>query len=92
MCPDIGEMTFSRKSLMYLSSTLPSVHQNIGCPVCGLCGFFCCGGLTTVGSLLEVAGSWSGWLPGPNLCHGCQLQIVVWSTRQHVAETQAILG
>lgn len=36
-------------------------------PLCGLCRFFCCERLTTVGVLVGVAGLWSTWLLGPAL-------------------------
>ena len=34
---------------------------------------FFCGELTIVGSLVGMAGPWSGWLLGPALCEGCWL-------------------
>ena len=36
-----------------------------GCPLFGLHGSFCGGGLTLVGSLVSIAGPQSGLLPGP---------------------------
>ena len=49
---------------------IPAAHCSLfpelfalGCPLCGLHGFFCCDGLTAEGGLLSVAGSWSGLLP-----------------------------
>ena len=32
-------------------------------------------GLTTVGGLVGLVGPWSGWMPGPALCGGCQLLV-----------------
>ena len=52
---------------MRLGSTVPSGHKNYmlwGCPLCRLHGFFCCGGLTSVGGLVGLFGLPSSWLPG----------------------------
>ena len=62
---------------MHPSSTFLSGHQSYmlqGCSPCGLCGSSCCGRLTTVGSLVGMAG-WSGWLPGRALYGSCQLLV-----------------
>ena len=56
------------------SSALPSGHHSCmlqGCPLCGLHGPFYCGGLTTVYTLVGMAGFQPNWLPGPTQCGGC---------------------
>ena len=68
-----GEVAFYRRRLVCPSSILPSGHQNCkfyGCPLYWLCGFFCCGWLSTVGSLVGVAVPQSGWSSSPVLCGG----------------------
>ena len=70
---------------MFPSSTFLSGHQNYtlytiysrGSPK-RLYGFFCCGGLITVGGLVAVTGPWFGWLPGPTLFRCCQ-PLVGWT-------------
>ena len=59
-------------------STIPSAHEShilYRWPLYGLCGFFYCSGLTTVGRLVGVTGPQFGWLPGPALRGGCQLLV-----------------
>ena len=72
MFSNLGEVAFCRKCLMCLSSTLTSRHQCymlLGCPLCGLCGSFYCGGLNTVDGLVGMAVPTPSpasviWLPG----------------------------
>ena len=58
---------------------IPVVHSLLvaraicsGFVLCLGCGSFCLGKLTTVGSLICLAGLWSDWLLGLALCGGCQ--------------------
>ena len=52
-----------------------------------VCVSLCCHGLTTVSSLLSVAGPWSTWLPGLVLCRSW-CQIIRWLATEpyHVSE------
>lgn len=56
------------------SGTILSGHQSDMlqvCPLFGLHELFNCGGLTTVCSVVGMAGSCSVWLPGPALHRSC---------------------
>ena len=77
------------------SSALPSGHQSYmpwGCPLCGLCGPFCCGGLTTMSGLVGMAGP--VWL----IIRLCLVQRLLatgdlgWVSRGMAAEPQEIPG
>lgn len=60
---------------MHPSSALPLCYQSYMLCECPLCGHRSshCSGLTTVGVLVGMASSQSGWLKGPSLC-GCLQQ------------------
>ena len=70
MFPDFGEVAFGRRCLL-----VPAVHPSVftraacyrGARLCGLCGPFCCGRLTAVGSLEGVAGLLVWWVARPCL-------------------------
>ena len=42
----------------------PELYAALGLLLCGLLGSFCCGRVTTAGSLVDAAGPQSRWLPG----------------------------
>ena len=74
----LGEVAFCRRC-MCLNNILPSDHQS--------CGASCldCIGPSVVVRLVDVAGPWSGLLPGPVLCGGCWLlasELDLWGSWQ----------
>ena len=51
---------------MHPGSILPSMSSMLeDCPYLGWCWSFCCGRLTTVGDLVDVAGPQCSWLVLP---------------------------
>ena len=77
MFPNLGEVAFCRRHPKCSSSALPSGYQSyysLGVWAVWVLLLW----QADYVILLGVAGSWSGWAPGPALCSGCQL-LVGWA-------------
>ena len=63
--PDLGEGAFCRRHAVCPSSSLLSGHPYVGCLGPSVWWTNYCHGL------IDMAGSWPSWLPGPALCRAC---------------------
>ena len=73
MFPSSGDTVFCRGHPVCpsrpLSISSPELYAE-GCPLCGLCEYFCFIKLATVGGLVGLVSSQFDWLPGSALYKG----------------------